>query len=192
MYKDKGSGMIIYKTFDELLTSKLLWVTGCDEYYYMKPPLDDYYDERVYKVNKKTKEVSCIHYIDYMSDIESHTISIGLETLRRDYFGENYPYIKIREPETVYIFLYKVDKQDLIAVDDSDNLDYYKHTIKSKGGTLDVEEIKERYNIGEPEYDEDGIIINGANRKTLKGLLLYPYNYEVMEYGDYYYVAGKL
>ena len=72
------------------------------------------------------------------------------------------------------------------------NLDYYKHTVKSKGKSVDVEKIKNQYDIGEPEYDEDGIIINGANRKTLQGLLLLPYNYEVMEYEGYYYVVSKL
>lgn len=192
MYKDKGSGMIMYETFDELLTSKLLFVTECDEYYYMKPSLDDYYDERVYKVNKKTKEVSCMHCIDYMCDIESYTTSVNIEALRREYFGEDYPYIKIREPETVYISLYKVDKKSLKVMSDWYNLDYYKHTVKSKGKSVDVEKIKNQYDIGEPEYDEDGIIINGANRKTLQGLLLLPYNYEVMEYEGYYYVVSKL
>lgn len=192
MYEDKGSDLMIYETFEDLLTSKLSLVAEYDGYYYMKPPLDSLYDEWIYKVNKNTKEISCIHCIDYMLDIEDKTTSVDLEILRKDYFGKNYRYIKIREPEIVYTSLYKVDKKSLMAMNDWDNLDYYKHTIKSKGKSVDVKKLKERYNIGEPEYDEDGIIINGANRKTLEGLLLLPYNYEVVEYDDYYYIASKL
>lgn len=192
MYIDKESGLTIYETFEDLLLSKLSITMEYNGYYYMKPPLNDLYDGRIYMVNKKSKEISCINYINYMADIQDKAMPVDLEILRKDYFGENYQSIKIREPETVYTSLYKVDKRNLKVMGGWYNLDYCKHTVKSKGKSVDVKKIKKRYNIGEPKYDEDGIIINGANRKTLRGLLLLPYNYEVMEYDGYYYVVSKL
>lgn len=192
MYIDKESGLTIYESFEDLLLVKLSIAMEYNGHYYMKPPLDNFYDERIYMVNKKSKEISCIHYIDYMLDIQEKAELVDPEILRKDFFGENYRFIKIGEPETVYTSLYKVDKKSLKVMNGWYNLDYYKNTVKSKGKSVDVKKIKKQYNIGEPEYNEDGIIINGANRKTLQGLLLLPYNYEVMEYDGYYYVASKL
>ena len=83
MYKCEMSGITIYETLEELLESKFLWIMEYDGNYYIKPPLDDPYDERVYEVNKKTKELSCIHYIDYAIKFEDKAKPVNPETLRR-------------------------------------------------------------------------------------------------------------
>lgn len=83
MYKCKVSGLTVYETLDELLNAN---VTDMFEYngnYYISVYPEEFYDESVWKVNKKTEDVSVIHYVETFSIPKEERIPIDPETLRR-------------------------------------------------------------------------------------------------------------
>lgn len=75
----------IEETLDDIFSynRKIDFVTECEGHYYIRLEPEHNYDEAMWKVNKKTHKVSCIHLIDYMLDIEDKATPIDSETLRR-------------------------------------------------------------------------------------------------------------
>lgn len=102
-------------------------------------------------------------------------------------YERNY-YVKVFAESQKYVGLYKVDKKTCHAYSCWKNIDNYMSDIVLDATRVELRKLKECYGIGEPEYDEDGIIVN-ANRHTLEGLLMLPYEFDVTEYRNCYYIA---
>jgi len=85
MHTLKGGDYIVYDTFEELLKTNPIIMTEYKGYYYIKPKLQGYYDNFMYKVNKTTLEVdsNAIDYIDYMLDIEDKATPVNLMELKK-------------------------------------------------------------------------------------------------------------
>ena len=65
MYICKGSGLMQYETFDEILNAEITQATEHKESYYFMIKYDDPYANTVWVVDKKTEKVSSISLIDY-------------------------------------------------------------------------------------------------------------------------------
>lgn len=99
---------------------------------------------------------------------------------------DGYYYVQVLTPAQRYIGLYRVDKKFHMATPYWDKVDYYLNKIESKARPVDLKSLKRKCGVGERVYDEDGII--GANRQTLEGLLLLPYELDITEHKRYYYI----
>lgn len=83
MYKCEGSGLIVYETFDELLDADIEIMSDYDGFYYIRLKPQELYDDSIWKVDKRTGEVSCSSFIDYMLDIQDKATPIDPKTLKR-------------------------------------------------------------------------------------------------------------
>ena len=82
MYIDKGSGLTVYESLDELLAADIIFMSEYNGFYYIRVNSGDYYDNSVWTVNKRTGEVSFIGYTEYF-EIEDKAKEINPLTLKR-------------------------------------------------------------------------------------------------------------
>lgn len=61
----KGDYVMEYKTFEELVKEEISYMGEYSGYYYIKLKSDDFYDNSMWKVNKKTKEVSYMLFTQF-------------------------------------------------------------------------------------------------------------------------------
>ena len=80
---DDGGHYLLYETLEELLQLPNIQVTeyGPDYYVEILPP--EPYCRNIYKVDKATRKLSYIRYIDYMIDIEDKAKPIDPRTLKK-------------------------------------------------------------------------------------------------------------
>lgn len=83
MYKTKESGLTVYETLDELLNSDIEFVSDYNGKYYIGVKPESKYDNSIWKVDKRTGEVSCSSFIDYMLEIEDKATPVDPKTLRK-------------------------------------------------------------------------------------------------------------
>lgn len=83
MYINKGSGLMQYETFDELLSAKINEITEDSKNYYIDVLYDDPYNNTMWIVDKRTERVSQMSLIDYMLNIMDNTKPVDPETLKR-------------------------------------------------------------------------------------------------------------
>lgn len=83
MYKNKGSGLEVYETFEELINKGITEVWDYQSNYYIRVKLDDQYDNRIWIVNKKDKTVSDMDFIDFMLYVMDKATPIDPQTLKR-------------------------------------------------------------------------------------------------------------
>lgn len=83
MYVNETTGLTEYETFDELLNADIMEMTeDVDNYYILTKP-QQYYENNIWIVNKKTKEVSFMYYIQYVINIMEKVSPVNPETLKR-------------------------------------------------------------------------------------------------------------
>ncbi len=82
LYKT-NNGIEIYETVDDLLQKDITEIWGYGGKYYVSVKSDNFYDNRIWIVDKKTKQVSKGYYIDIMLDIADKATPVDPETLRR-------------------------------------------------------------------------------------------------------------
>ena len=56
-------------SYDELMNQKPNFIAKCDGYLYVKLPPRQFYDNVIWKVNEKTKEVTYMAFTDYIVNI---------------------------------------------------------------------------------------------------------------------------
>lgn len=62
------NGVVVYETIEDLLDADIQFVSDCGDNLYVKLKPDNYYDNSIWVVDKKTKKVSFMlftGYIDY-------------------------------------------------------------------------------------------------------------------------------
>lgn len=82
MYRSKECGLMVYESMDELLGADIVFVVEYDGFYYFRLEPEEHFDNTVWKVDKQTKEISCIHLVEYF-DIEDKATRIDPSKLRR-------------------------------------------------------------------------------------------------------------
>lgn len=86
MYKCRESGLFVYETFDELLNAEIVSVSEYEGFYYIRLKPQEFYDNSMWKVDKKTKNVSLMYYTEYLLEINDkakHIDPAMLRTLKR-------------------------------------------------------------------------------------------------------------
>lgn len=83
MYKCKENGLTYYETFGELLNTDIIDAFEYNENYYISPRPEWFHDERVWKVNKKTKQLTVIHLVETFLFDEDKKIPLDVETLKK-------------------------------------------------------------------------------------------------------------
>lgn len=82
MYYCKESGLVEYETADEILNADINKSWEDSENYYFKIDSKDVHDETVWIINKSTKDVSQMHYIDFIMQKKSKTKPIDAISIR--------------------------------------------------------------------------------------------------------------
>ncbi len=82
MYVDKGSGLEIYESFEELIDKGVVSAWDYRDKYYIVVESEDYYDNRIWIVDKKTKEISDDYYTKFIQFMDEAT-PIDPKTLKR-------------------------------------------------------------------------------------------------------------
>ena len=59
-------------TYDEVMSQKPVFISECDGYLYVLLPAREYYDNTIWKVDKKTHEVSYMMFTDYIINVSAH------------------------------------------------------------------------------------------------------------------------
>lgn len=83
---DDGTDGVGYDTLDELLQTELVWIKEYDGHYYVSPKPRSYWDQTIYKVDKKTRKAEYNDYITLtiVNGIDwDKAIPIDPETLKR-------------------------------------------------------------------------------------------------------------
>lgn len=75
--------IVVYETLDELIAAGIISATEYEGSYYIEVKHEYEYDERIWKVDKKTGAVTSMHLIPYMCNIEKKAKKIDPATLRR-------------------------------------------------------------------------------------------------------------
>lgn len=83
MYVNETTGLTEYETFDELLNADIIEITeDADNYYILTKP-QQYYENNIWIVNKKTEKVSFMYYTQYLGDYIENVTPVNPETLKR-------------------------------------------------------------------------------------------------------------
>lgn len=83
MYINKTTGLTEYETFDELLKADIIEFTEDGTNYYIRTKPQQYYENNIWIVNKKTKKVSFMYYTEYLGDYMENVTPIDPATLKR-------------------------------------------------------------------------------------------------------------
>lgn len=82
MYVDKGSGLEVYESFEELISKGVVSAWDYHGKYYVVVESEDYYDNRIWIVDKKTKEISDDYYTKFIQFMNKAT-PVDPKTLKR-------------------------------------------------------------------------------------------------------------
>lgn len=82
MYVCKQTGLTEYETFDELLDADIIEMTEYGENYYIRVKPQQFYDNTMWVVNKRTNEVSFILFTQYLR-IKDKATPVNPDTLRK-------------------------------------------------------------------------------------------------------------
>lgn len=83
MYKCPKSGLIFYDTVDELRSQTIIDAYEDAQNYYFRVDSDDFYDNRIWIVNKSTKAVSYMSFTDWICDVMDNTAFMEVSALKR-------------------------------------------------------------------------------------------------------------
>lgn len=81
MYVNKNTGLIEYETFEEIL-NEALWCTEDKDNYYILTKPQQYYENNIWIINKKTEEVSFMYFTKYICDYMDDVSPVDLESLK--------------------------------------------------------------------------------------------------------------
>ncbi|MCD8202291.1 MAG: hypothetical protein LUD48_01455 [Prevotella sp.] len=82
MSKNKETGLTDYSTFSELLSGPLAAVKEDNDYYYVVLEPETPYDNRAWRVSKKTQKPEEIHIFQFL-EIEDQTTESDVDKLKR-------------------------------------------------------------------------------------------------------------
>ncbi len=82
MYRDRESGQKVYENLNELLRAPVEWVKEAGDFYHVRLKGTGPYDETVWKVNKSTGEVTCIHLTEFF-EVEDQSVELDPAVLRK-------------------------------------------------------------------------------------------------------------
>ena len=71
-----------YRTFKELLDSDIVEMFEYTGHYYIRVKPESFYDESVWKVDKETEKISCIHFVETFLIPDKERISINPKKIR--------------------------------------------------------------------------------------------------------------
>ena len=83
MYKCPKSGLIVYETVDDFRDQTITLAYEDAQNYYFRVASHDFYDNRIWIVNKSTKAVSDMYFTDWMCDVMDSTTPMEVEVLKR-------------------------------------------------------------------------------------------------------------
>lgn len=83
MYKCPKSGLIVYETVDDFRDQTITLAYEDAQNYYFRVRSHDFYDNRIWIVNKSTKAVSYMSFTDWMCDVEDRTTPMEVGVLKR-------------------------------------------------------------------------------------------------------------
>lgn len=72
-----------YNSLDDLLKEEVNFVTEYDGFYYVKLKPKYFYENSIWKVNKKTGEVSYMMFTEYIINVVRLATPVDLDTLKR-------------------------------------------------------------------------------------------------------------
>lgn len=75
--------MYDYNTLDDLLKEEVNFVYELDGYYYVKLKPKCFYENAIWKVDKKTGEVSYMMFTDFIINVERFATPVNPKTLKR-------------------------------------------------------------------------------------------------------------
>lgn len=83
MYKCPKSGLIVYETVDDFRDQTITLAFEDAQNYYFRVASHDFYDNRIWIVNKSTKAVSDMYFTDWMCDVMDSTTPMEVGVLKR-------------------------------------------------------------------------------------------------------------
>lgn len=72
-----------YKSLDDLINAGIKQVYEYDGFYYVLVKAREYYDNSIWKVNKKTGEVSYMMFTEFIINVERFATSVDPNELKR-------------------------------------------------------------------------------------------------------------
>ena len=84
-YDDDTNEVIVYDTVDELFSEPIAFAWMDDEYYYLIHKSDSdtgWSDCGMYAINKKTKNVEHMEYLNFMLNVEDKTMPLDVSKLK--------------------------------------------------------------------------------------------------------------
>ena len=83
MYKCPKSGLIVYETVDDFHNQTITLACENAQNYYFTVRSHDFYDNRIWIVDKSSKAVSYMSFTDWMCDVMDSTTPMEVEVLKR-------------------------------------------------------------------------------------------------------------
>jgi len=83
MYKNKVTGLTEYETFEELLKAEIISFTEDKENYYIRLVPEQTFENTIWVVNKKTKNVSWIAFTVYICNIIDKVTPVDIEKIKK-------------------------------------------------------------------------------------------------------------
>ena len=81
------NGLTVYETFDELLKADVVEMYSFGNDYYIMLEPEDFYDEAVWKVDKRTEKVTVIDYVQTFDIPDEDKIPIDVEKFKKERTG---------------------------------------------------------------------------------------------------------
>lgn len=83
MYVNKVTGLTEYETFDELLNAEIIEFTEDEKNYYIRTKPEQYFENNIWIVDKKTEEVSFMYYTGYICDVMDNVTPVDPAKIKR-------------------------------------------------------------------------------------------------------------
>lgn len=84
MYRNKVSGCLVCETAEDMLKCGIEQAYEDAENYYILCKKEDFYDNGMYKVNKKSGEISLIMFTVFITQIKNRTCQISTQKFIRE------------------------------------------------------------------------------------------------------------
>ena len=83
MYVNETTGLTEYEAFEEILNADIIEFTEDENNYYIRTKPQQYFENNIWIIDKKTEKVSFMYYTQYICDVIDNVTPVNPESLKR-------------------------------------------------------------------------------------------------------------
>lgn len=83
MHVNKTTGLTMYDTFDEILNAEIVLFTEDENNYYIRTKPQQYFENNVWIIDKKTEKVSFMYFTGYMCEVMDNVTPVDPKNIKR-------------------------------------------------------------------------------------------------------------